>query len=102
LSHDLKPFVVLLTFAKLLYHKGSENDTLIFTNFCIWAERSGAYTTIVLPTTQSGTTRVRKAGKPEESQRRLYEIWGINWQALPTLKTRHHSGGATHEDSSIL
>jgi len=61
-----------------------------------------AYTTIVLPTTQSGTTRIRKAGKPEESQRRFYEIWGINWQALPTLKTRHHSGGAAREDSSIL
>lgn len=61
-----------------------------------------AYTTIVLPTTQSGTTRIRKAGKPEESQKRLYETWGIDWQALPTLITRHHAGQTNTEEPSIL
>ena len=61
-----------------------------------------AYTTIVLPTTQSGTTRIRKAGKPEESQKRLYETWGIDWQALPTLTTRHHSGQTTSKEPSTL
>lgn len=61
-----------------------------------------AYTTIILPTTQSGTTRIRKAGQPEESQKHLYKTWGIDWRALPTLKTRHYSGRTTTEESSIL
>ena len=39
-----------------------------------------AYTTIVLPTTKDGVTRIRKAGTPEESQKRLYDIWGIDWK----------------------
>jgi transposase len=48
-----------------------------------------AYTTIILPTTASGTLRIRKAGTPDESQKSLYRRWGINWRSLPSLKTRH-------------
>lgn len=48
-----------------------------------------AYTTIVLPTTASGTARIRKAGTPDEVQRALYTSWGIDWRALPTIRTGH-------------
>jgi transposase len=51
-----------------------------------------AYTTIVMPTTASGTIRIRKAGTPDEVQRGLYGVWGIDWRALPTIKTRHTAG----------
>jgi len=61
-----------------------------------------AYTTIVLPTTKDGVTRIRKAGTPEESQKRLYDIRGIDWKILPRLVTRHQSGGATSGNSSSL
>ena len=61
-----------------------------------------AYTTIVLPTTKDGVTRIRKAGTPEESQKQLYDIRGIDWKALPRLVTRHQSGGAAARGPSIL
>ena len=54
-----------------------------------------ATTTIVLPTTASGTVRIRKAGSPDEVQRTLYASWGVDWRALPTIKTRHTTGRPT-------
>ena len=45
------------------------------------------YATIILPTRQGDTYRIRKAGQPEESQKRIYRLLGVDWRNLPTIKT---------------
>ncbi|HPB30336.1 MAG TPA: IS1634 family transposase [Candidatus Sumerlaeota bacterium] len=41
------------------------------------------YTTIHVPTKGEGTYRIRKAGKPDETQKGIYNALGINWKNLP-------------------
>jgi transposase len=45
--------------------------------------RTHCYATIVLPTKGGKTHRLRKASAPDQSQQQIYEVFGINWRALP-------------------
>ncbi len=45
--------------------------------------RTHCYTTILLPTRNGQTHRIRKAGHPEECQKTLYRKLGIKWDRLP-------------------
>jgi transposase len=66
--------------------------------------RTHCYTTILLPTRDGITHRIRKAGHPEECQKAIYRNLGISWDRLPcnrsvvgpALKqTEDHAGHAT-------
>lgn len=46
------------------------------------------YTTILLPTKGGQVMRVRRAGLPEECQKHIYEILGIEWKSLPVTKQK--------------
>ncbi|NLB55963.1 MAG: IS1634 family transposase [Lentisphaerae bacterium] len=45
------------------------------------------YTTILLPTKDGLTHRIRKAGQPEECQKEIYQALGIEWRNLPSHRT---------------
>ena len=45
--------------------------------------RTHCYTTILLPTRNGQTHRIRKAGQPEECQKTIYRNLGIDWGRLP-------------------
>ena len=45
--------------------------------------RTHCYTTILLPTRNGQTHRIRKAGQPEECQKAIYRNLGIEWGGLP-------------------
>lgn len=45
--------------------------------------RTHCYTTILLPTRNGPTHRIRKAGQPEECQKIIYRNLGIDWGSLP-------------------
>jgi hypothetical protein len=45
--------------------------------------RTHCYTTILLPTRNGPTHRIRKAGQPEECQKTIYRNLGIDWGGLP-------------------
>jgi transposase len=45
--------------------------------------RTHCYTTILLPTHEGQTHRIRKAGHPEECQKAIYRNLGIAWDHLP-------------------
>ena len=47
------------------------------------------YTTIIIPAKNNVLYRVRKAGRPDETQKAIYQSLGINWKNLPkkTVKT---------------
>jgi len=45
--------------------------------------RTHCYTTILLPTRNGSTHRIRKAGQPEECQKTIYRNLGIDWVGLP-------------------
>ena len=45
--------------------------------------RTHCYTTILLPTRNGQTHRIRKAGYPEECQKAIYRNLGIAWDRLP-------------------
>ena len=45
--------------------------------------RTHCYTTILLPTRNGPTHRIRKAGQPEECQKTIYRNLGIDWVGLP-------------------
>ena len=44
------------------------------------------YSTMIIPTTQGATYRIRKPGKPEECQRQIYNQLGIQLEQLPKTK----------------
>ncbi len=45
--------------------------------------KTHAYTTIILPEVSGKVHRIRKAGKPDETQKDIYAQLGINWLNLP-------------------
>jgi transposase len=45
-----------------------------------------SYTTIIVPTEKDDVYRIRKAGIPEEAQKWIYRILGINYTDLPTSR----------------
>jgi transposase len=45
--------------------------------------RTHCYTTILMPTCNGQTHRIRKAGHPEECQKAIYRNLGIAWDGLP-------------------
>ena len=49
--------------------------------------RTHCYTTIILPTNNGLTHRIRKAGQPEECQKHIYQALGIEWRNLPGNRT---------------
>lgn len=49
--------------------------------------RTHCYATIILPSRDGSTHRIRKAGQPEECQKVIYQNLKIEWNKLP----RHHS-----------
>jgi transposase len=66
--------------------------------------RTHCYTTILLPTSNGQTHRIRKAGHPEECQKAIYRNLGISWDRLPHNRsavgpvanhTDHHAWHAT-------
>lgn len=46
------------------------------------------YTTIIMQTRQGDIYRIRKAGQPEESQKHIYRVLGVDWRNLPFTKTK--------------
>ena len=44
------------------------------------------YSTMIIPTTQGATYRIRKPGKPEECQRQIYNQLGVQLEHLPKTK----------------
>ena len=44
------------------------------------------YSTMIIPTAQGTTYRIRKPGKPEECQRQIYKLLGIQLEQLPKTK----------------
>jgi len=50
------------------------------------------YTTIVLPTKNGKTYRLRRAGEPEELQKAIYEKLKLNWKGLPQTKLEVETG----------
>jgi transposase len=66
--------------------------------------RTHCYTTILLPTRNGLTHRIRKAGQPEECQKTIYRNLGIDWGGLPChrsvigaapVQTENHARHAT-------
>jgi hypothetical protein len=53
------------------------------------------YTTVLLPTQAGQLYRIRKAGEPEEEQKRIYRLLGLEWNQLPKTKTILMVKGAT-------
>ncbi len=53
-----------------------------------------AYTTILLPTQAGKLYRIRRAGQPEEGQKAIYKILGVDWRPLPQFTTVVDNGGA--------
>lgn len=49
--------------------------------------RTHCYTTILLPTRNGPTHRIRKAGQPEECQKFIYRNLGIKWDSLPRTRS---------------
>ncbi len=45
------------------------------------------YTTILLPTENGQTHRIRKAGQPEECQKSIYRNLDLDWHGLPSTKS---------------
>lgn len=48
--------------------------------------RTHTFTTMILPTETEGVHRIRKAGIPEEMQKTIYSVLGIDWKNLPVKK----------------
>ena len=46
-----------------------------------------AYATLIIPTKRGRIHRIRKAGIPEEAQKAIYKIFGIDWNQLQVTKT---------------
>jgi len=44
------------------------------------------YTTILLPTKNGTVYRIRRAGEPEECQKSMYRMLGIEWRNLPVIR----------------
>ncbi|MFA6659043.1 MAG: hypothetical protein WCS25_05035, partial [Victivallaceae bacterium] len=44
------------------------------------------YATIVIPTPDGFIRRIRKPGRPDERQRLIYDLLGIDWKSLPVHK----------------
>lgn len=66
--------------------------------------RTHCYTTILLPTRDGQTHRIRRAGHPEECQKAIYRNLGIAWDSLPfnrsvvgsaSNQTEDHAGHTT-------
>ena len=53
------------------------------------------YTTLRLPTKGGTLYRVRKAGEPEEEQKRIYRILGMTWDTLPKIRMTVTANHAT-------
>lgn len=60
--------------------------------------RTHCYTTILLPTRNGQTHRIRKAGQPEECQKAIYRTLGIAWDRLPCNRSVVGAGSASNED----
>lgn len=45
-----------------------------------------AYATMVLPTLEKGTWRIRKAGQPDEMQKEVYRRLEVDWKGLPVTR----------------
>jgi hypothetical protein len=43
------------------------------------------YTTIIIPTQKGEVYRIRKAGKPEHSQKAVYDALGVDYKNLPVI-----------------
>ncbi|MEK7226430.1 MAG: hypothetical protein AAB221_12230, partial [Bacteroidota bacterium] len=44
------------------------------------------YSTMIIPSKDGKIRRIRKAGKPDEKQRKIYRIFNINCKNLPVIK----------------
>lgn len=58
---------------------------------CTWRTlrrrlQSHCYTTIIVPTTSDKVHHTRKAGKPNEVQKMIYSLLGVDWKALPVTR----------------
>ena len=45
------------------------------------------YSTIIVPSRDGTIRSIRKAGRPDERQRGIYEVFGINYRELPQFKS---------------
>ena len=58
---------------------------------CTWRTlrrrlQTHCYTTIIVPTTSDKVHHTRKAGKPNEVQKMIYSLLGVDWKALPVIR----------------
>jgi len=60
-------------------HRGWETLKRVLQTHC--------YTTILLPTENGQTHRIRKAGQPEECQKAIYRALGVEWRGLPCTRS---------------
>jgi len=60
--------------------------------------RTHCYTTILLPTCNGQTHRIRKAGQPEECQKTIYRNLGIDWVGLPSHRSVIGAAPAQNEN----
>jgi len=60
--------------------------------------RTHCYTTVLLPTRDGRTHRIRKAGHPEECQKAIYRNLGIAWDSLPLNRSVVGSASNQTED----
>lgn len=49
--------------------------------------RTHSYATLIIPTRQGKIHRIRKAGIPEEEQKAIYQVFGIDWNQLPETRS---------------
>lgn len=50
--------------------------------------KTHAYTTMIIPEIGGDIHRIRKAGTPDETQKAIYNVLGVNWNKLPTWHIR--------------
>jgi transposase len=50
------------------------------------------YTTMIVPTKNGKTYRIRKAGEPEEAHKDIYKKLGVDWKSLPSKKIIMETG----------
>ena len=78
-------FICILAYhllRNILWTLEQQNDNR---NWESWKRILGThcYTTIMLPTQDGQTHRIRKAGQPEECQKAIYQALDISWNKLP-------------------
>ena len=91
---DAHVFISVLAYHLLqyiCYRLEQQGDTRSWTTIKRVLETHN-YATVVIPTKNQGTCRIRKAGTPDEDQKAIYKILDIDWRGLPVRKMQTPPG----------